>query len=104
MLEVAKAFPEFVSNALKIADVQNDNTLNNQLFGLKEQYLDKLVDLTTVLLGVSGGEELNAWSRYIDNVRTSAKDGIPNAIEALNRIENIENNSGGRSKRKKTKV
>jgi hypothetical protein len=30
MLEIAKAFPEFVPNALKIGDVQNDNTLNNQ--------------------------------------------------------------------------
>jgi hypothetical protein len=103
MLEVAKAFPEFVPNALKLADVQNDNTLNNQLFGLKEQYLDKLVDVTTLLLGVSGGEELNGWSRFVDNVRTGAKDKEPNAIEALNRIENIENTSGGRSKRKKTK-
>jgi hypothetical protein len=83
-------FPEYVPSALKVADVQNDNTLNNQLSNLHEQHLSKVVDLMTLLRGISGGEEWNAVNRFVDNVRTGVKNGEPNAIDALNQIENVD--------------
>jgi hypothetical protein len=90
MVQLMPLFPEYVPRALQLSDVQNDNTLNNQLFGLEEQHLRPVVDLMVILLGISGGEELNAVNRFVENVRMGAKDGQPNGIEALNRIEKLQ--------------
>jgi hypothetical protein len=103
IVQLMPLFPEYVPSALKLSDVQNDNTLNNQLFELNEEHLGKVVDTMEILLGVSGGEELNAVNRFVDNVRTGAKDGQPNGIEALNRIDNIERVKTGPTKKKVVK-
>ncbi len=90
IVQLMPLFPEYVPSALQLSHVQNDNTLNNQLFGLEENHLRPVVDLMVILLGISGGEELNAVNRFVENVRTGAKDGQPNGIEALNRIEKLQ--------------
>jgi hypothetical protein len=101
IVQMMPFFPEYVPSALKVADVQNDNTLNNQLSSLHEQHLRKVVDLMTLLRGISGGEEWNAVNRFVDNVRTGVKNGEPNAIEAANQIENAEGTPLNRGKSKK---
>ncbi len=104
ILQIARLFPEYVPSALKVEDVERDNTLNTQLHQLNQFHLRRLVESTEFLLGLSGGEELNALSRFIENVRTGAKDGESNAIAALNMIDDVEGNSIGRSKSKKAKI
>jgi hypothetical protein len=98
ILQLMPLFPEYVPSGLKLSDVQNDNILNNQLFGLNEQHLRPMVDLMELLMGVSGGEELNAVNRFIANVRTGANDGQPKGIDALNRIEKLEERAVSKSK------
>jgi hypothetical protein len=104
LLQIARLFPDFLPTTLKIEDVERDNILNGQLNQLHQFHLRQLVELLEFLLGLSGGEELNALSRFIENARTAANDGQPNGIAALNMINNAEGNAMGRTKTKKTKV
>jgi uncharacterized protein YcbK (DUF882 family) len=101
MLHIIRRFPQFLPSALTVKDVENDNALYEQLRELSTFQVRKLVELIEVLSGLAGGEEMNAYSRYIENVRSAAKDGNPDAIEALNLIEDVERNKGGGNNRKK---
>jgi hypothetical protein len=103
ILQLMPLFPEYLPSGLKLSDIQNDNTLNNQLFGLSGQHLRPMVDLMELLLGVSGGEELNAVNRFVENVRTGANDGQPKGIDALNRIEKLDGTMISRGKGKSKK-
>ena len=96
MIKIVRAFPKFLPSVLSIEDVEKDNMLYDQVNALYDDHLQPLVDLADFIMGLSGGEEMNAYGRYIDNVRSAAKDGDLEAIEAanhLNDIERLRNNS-----------
>jgi hypothetical protein len=103
MLELVRQFPKYLPTALQCSDVEKDNILNGQIHSLNQLHLRKVVDLVEILEGLSGGEELNAYSRFIENVRTAAKDGQPDAIEAQNQLDDIEHTKTGPAKKKSTK-
>jgi hypothetical protein len=101
LIRVVRKYPKFLPPSLKVADVEKDNQLSNQLLELKSQSLQELLDSMDFLGGVSGGEELNAYSRFTINVRTAAQDGDSEAIQALNEIQNVERSIGGSKTRSK---
>jgi hypothetical protein len=93
-IKVVRKYPKFLPTVLTIQDVENDNTLHGQLDKLYDDSLQPLVDLADFVLGLSGGEELNAYSRYADNMRKAKEDGDENAIEAFNEWDAIDKQLG----------
>ena len=89
-IKVVRRYPQFLPTLLPLIEVEKDNTLYDQINELYDNHLQPLVDLSDFLLGVSGGEEMNAYSRFADIVRSAAKDSDPAAIEALNELEAID--------------
>ena len=89
-IKVARKYPKFLPSVLSIQEVEKDNTLHTQVNTLYDDHLQPLVDLADFVLGLSGGEEMNAYSRFTDNVRSAAKDGDEDAIEALNELDAID--------------
>jgi hypothetical protein len=101
LIRVVRKYPNFLPPTLKVEDVEKDNRLYNQLLGLMSQSLQELQDSMAFLSGLAGGEELNAYSRFISNVRTAAQDGDLQAIQALNEIQHVERSVGGSEVRSK---
>jgi hypothetical protein len=81
MLHIIRRFPQFLPLALTLKEVENDNALYEQLRELSLVQVRKLVDLIEFLLGLAGGEEMNAYSRYVENVRSAAQEGNLDAVE-----------------------
>jgi hypothetical protein len=103
MLELVRQFPKYLPTTLQTSDVEKDNLLNAQMYSLNQSHVRKLVDAVELLDGLSGGEEINAYSRFIENVRTAAKDGQADAIEAQNQLDDIERMKTGPAKKKSSK-
>ncbi len=89
-IKVVRKFPKFIPSAISLQDIENDNILHGQLDTLYDDDLQPLVDLADLLLGLSGGEEMNAYSRYIENVRKAKDDGDIDAVDAFNDLEAID--------------
>ena len=93
-IKVVRKYTKFLPTILPLEEVEKDNTLHGQVDKLYDDHLQPLVELADFVLGLSGGEEMNAYSRYADNVKAAAKDGDPDAIEALNELEAIDKQLG----------
>lgn len=93
-IKVVRKYAKFLPSVLSVEEVEKDNTLHRQVDELYDNHLQPLVELADFVLGLSGGEEINAYSRFTDNVRSAAKDGDTNAIEALNELEAIDKQLG----------
>jgi hypothetical protein len=104
MLHIIRRFPQFLPSALNLQDVEKDNELYEQLRELSLVQVRKLVDLIEFLQGLAGGEEMNAYSRYVDNVRSAAQEGNLDAIEAWNLIENTAVKKGGKPRKTTSKA
>lgn len=89
-IKVVRKYPKFLPTVLSLEEVEKDNTLHGQVNTLYDDHLQPLVDLADFVLGLSGGEEMNAYSRFFDNVRQGVKDGDLDAVEALNELEAID--------------
>ena len=101
LVKIVVKYPKFLPNTLSVNDVLNDNTLYDQLNTLMDDHIKALVDVVDFLMGLSGGEELNAYSRFIENVKAGVNDGDEEAVAALNEISAIDRNSGGGPNKKK---
>ena len=93
-LKVVRKFPKFLPSVLTLQDVENDNTLHGQVDKLYDEDLQPLIDLADFVLGLSGGEELNAYGRFGENVRKAKDDGDEDAIEAYNEWDAIDKQLG----------
>jgi hypothetical protein len=93
-IKVVRKFPKFLPSVLTVQDVDNDNTLHAQVNTLYDDALQPLVDLADFILGLSGGEEMNAYSRYGDTMRKAKDDGDDDAIEAFNAWDAIDKEMG----------
>ena len=103
MIKIVRKFPKFLPSVLSVEDVEKDNKLYDQVNALYDDHLQPLIDLADFIMGLSGGEEMNAYSRYLENVRAAAHDGDLEGIEALNELEGVERNRGGNSSKKTPK-
>jgi hypothetical protein len=83
-IKVVRKFPKFLPPTLSVQDVDNDNVLHEQISALRTDVLMPLMEVADFMLGLSGGEELNAYSRFADNMRKAKDEGDPEAIEAFN--------------------
>lgn len=101
MLPIVLKYPKFAPSTLTVEAPQKDNTLYNQLKAFKRDYLTPLVNLVDFLMGISGGEEINFYSRFTENVKIGVKDKDPDAIAAQNEIDAIERHKGGGSAAKR---
>jgi hypothetical protein len=101
LIRVVRKYQRFLPATLKMEEVEKDNRLYGQLSELSNHTVQDLFDHLEFLMGLSGGEELNAYSRFISNVRTAAQEADSEAIAALNEIEQIERLTGGGDPRKK---
>lgn len=89
-IKVVRKYGKFLPTVLPIDEVEKDSILHAQIDKLYDDDLQPLVDLADFILGLSGGEEINAYSRFTENVRSAAKDSDPDAIEALNELDAID--------------
>lgn len=101
MIRVVRNYPQFLPVTLNLEEVEKDNTLYDQIRDLKLSYLKVLEEHIDVLLGISGGEEMNAYGRFTENVKTGAKDNNAAAISALNEIDKVEKPRLGKPTAKK---
>ncbi len=83
-IKIVRKYPRFLPAVLTIQDVENDNALYEQLRKLRDDALVPLMEVADFMLGLSGGEELNAYGRFADNMRKAKDQGDPEAIEAFN--------------------
>lgn len=90
MLPIVLKYPKFAPSSMTVEDPKTDNTLYNQLKLFKRDYLTPLVNLVDYLMGMSGGEEINFYSRFIENVKGGVKDKDRDAIAAQNEIDAID--------------
>jgi hypothetical protein len=58
------------------------------------------VDLADLVLGLAGGEEMNAYSRFAENIRKAKQDGDENAILACDEWDAIDKQLGQGSYKK----
>ncbi len=93
-IKVVRKYPKFIPSVLTMQDVENDNTLHDQVNTLYDDSLQSLVDETDFILGLSGGEEMNAYSRYGENMRKAKDDGDEIAVAAFNEWDAIDKQLG----------
>ena len=89
-IKVVRKYPKFIPAALTLQDIENDNTLHDQVNTLYDETLQPFIDDVEFILGLSGGEELNAYSRYIDNVKKAKDDGDKEAIAPFDELDAID--------------
>ncbi len=99
-IKVVRKFPKFLPAALNVQEVENDNLLFDQLNQLYTDELMPLVEAVQLLLGLSGGEEMNAYSRFYDNVKKAKDDGDKEGILAFDELDTIDKQLGIGSYRK----
>ena len=104
LIKVVRKFSKFLPGVLTAQNVENDNTLYDQLYTLRKNELSVLVALVDQLIGLSGGEEMNAYGRFIENVKIGVNDGDPDAIEAQNELDAIARNKASNVPPKKPEV
>ena len=97
ILKVVRRYPKFLPPSVTLQDVENDAILYDQLSLLDKEHLKEIVELVEMLIGLSGSEELNAYSRFELNVKVAAADQDPDAIEAQNMLDAIDRNRPGSS-------
>lgn len=68
--------------------------MHGQLNTLFKNDLQPLVDNVLFILGLSGGEELNAYGRYIENAKKAKDDNDIEAIAPLNELDAIDKQLG----------
>lgn len=93
-IKIVRKYPKFLPSVLTIQDIENDNTLHGQLDKLYDDNLQPLVDLADFVLGLSGGEEMNAYSRFSENIKKAKDEGDSDAIEAFNEWDAIDKELG----------
>lgn len=93
-IKVVQKYPKFLPTALTVQDIQNDNVLHGQLNALFKNDLQTLVDDVLFILGLSGGEELNAYGRYTENVKKAKDDNDVEAIAPLDELDAIDKQLG----------
>ncbi len=97
MLPIVLKYPKFAPSSMTTEAPKMDNALYNQLKVFKRDHLTPLVELVDYLMGISGGEELNFYSRFIENVKVGVKDKDLDAIAAQNEIDAVNRSKGGGS-------
>lgn len=97
LVKIVVKYPKFLPSTLTVTDVLSDNTLYDQLNTLVDDHLQALVDVVDFLMGLSGGEEMNAYSRFIENVKAGVNDGNEEAIAAWNEISAIDRKTPGKT-------
>jgi hypothetical protein len=92
MIHIVRRFPKFLPAILSLSEIEKDADFYQQLKELSEAHLELLLRLVAVLMGVCGAEEMNAYSIFEENVKIAAAQNDPEAIEALNQINDIDRN------------
>ena len=95
MLPIVMKYPKFAPSTMTVEAPKMDNALYNQLKIFKRDHLTPLVNLVDYLMGITGGEELNFYSRFVENVKVGVKDKDSDAIAAQNEIDVVNRNKGG---------
>ena len=93
-IKVVRKFPKFLPSVLTMQDVENDNTLHGQIDTLYDDYLQPFIDHADFILGLSGGEEMNAYSRFAENMKKAKDDSDEDAIAAFNEWDAIDKQLG----------
>ena len=93
-IKVVRKYPKYLPAALTLQDVENDNILHEQVNKLYNETLQPFIDEVSFILGLSGGEELNAYSRYTDNAKKAKDDGDLAAIAPLDELDAIDKQLG----------
>jgi hypothetical protein len=93
-IKVVRKYPKYLPAALTLQDVENDNALHGQVNKLSTETLQPFVDAVAFILGLSGGEELNAYNRYTDNVKKAKDDGDQEAIAPFDELDAVDKQLG----------
>ena len=89
-IKVVRRYTKFLPAVLSFEEMEKDNILHGQVNTLYDEHLQPLLDLADFILGLSGGEELNAFTRFLENVKAGIKDGDLDAVEASNELDAID--------------
>ena len=103
LFAIVKEFFEFLPTPTALAELEKDHELNEQLYQLYKDYVAPLNRALMIQLGLSGAEEINMYSWFVENVRNQASANNPRAIECLNRLDKVSPNKGGGGTTKKKK-
>ena len=101
-IKVMRRYAKYLPTVLPFEEVEKDNILHGQVNTLYDDHLQPLIDLTDFILGLSGGEELNASARFTENIKSAIKDGDLDATEAMNELEAIDKQLSIGAYKKKT--